>query len=303
MAGKQVKLFLVDGTPGGLTTAEITNWTGHVLTARRSDLGELLRREEARRTSVYLLLGSDEDAVGGTRCYVGEADVIADRLRVHQREKDFWDKVVIITSKDANLTKSHVRYLESRLIALAAKAERVSLENGTNPPPTALPEADQSDMEYFLDQLHVILPVLGVNAIRVREVARPAPVVPEAAASPVFRLLNKRHGVDAKAQQIDGEFTVLAGSAVAAHMPEQSVRHSATTAAQYRLRRDHHAKLIADGSISVVDGIATVTRDIVFSSPSAAGAVVQGQASANGRVAWVAMDGQTFGAWESRGVE
>ena len=302
MAGKQVKLFLVDGTPGGLTTAEITNWTGHVLTARRSDLGELLRRDEARRTSVYLLLGSDEGALGGTRCYVGEADVIADRLRVHHRDKDFWDKVVVVTSKDANLTKSHVRYLESRLIALATQAGRVSLENGTNPPPTALPEADRSDMEYFLDQLQVILPVLGVNAIRVREV-KPEPAVPETLASPVFRLVNKRHGIGARAQQIDGEFTVLTGSTVAAHMPEQSSRHSASTAAQYRLRRDHHAKLIADGSIAVVDGVATVMRDIVFSSPSAAGAVVQGQASANGRIAWVAEDGQSFGAWESRGVE
>lgn len=28
MAGRQIKLFLVDGIPGGLTTAEITNWTG-----------------------------------------------------------------------------------------------------------------------------------------------------------------------------------------------------------------------------------------------------------------------------------
>lgn len=49
MSGKQLKLFLVDGTPGGLTTAEITNWTGHVLTASRSDAAELMRREEASR--------------------------------------------------------------------------------------------------------------------------------------------------------------------------------------------------------------------------------------------------------------
>lgn len=52
MNGKQVKLFLVDGTPGGPTTAEITNWTGHVLSARRSDLADLLKREEAQRTGV-----------------------------------------------------------------------------------------------------------------------------------------------------------------------------------------------------------------------------------------------------------
>jgi hypothetical protein len=52
MTGKQVKLFLVDGTPGGLTTTEITNWTGSIVSARRPDLAELLAREEAERTSV-----------------------------------------------------------------------------------------------------------------------------------------------------------------------------------------------------------------------------------------------------------
>lgn len=50
MSGKQIKLFLVDGTPGGLTTAEITNWTGHVLSARRSDLADPLKRDEAGRS-------------------------------------------------------------------------------------------------------------------------------------------------------------------------------------------------------------------------------------------------------------
>ena len=36
--GKNVRLFLVDGTPGGLVTAEIMNWTGHLLAGPRSDL-------------------------------------------------------------------------------------------------------------------------------------------------------------------------------------------------------------------------------------------------------------------------
>ena len=88
MSGKQIKLFLVDGTPGGLTTAEITNWTGHVLTASRSDVAELLRRDEASRTGVYLLLGEDSDASSGTQCYVGETDSIADRIKQHLRDKD-----------------------------------------------------------------------------------------------------------------------------------------------------------------------------------------------------------------------
>lgn len=102
MSGKQVKLFLVDGTPGGMTTAEITNWTGHVLAGPRSDLAQVLAREETRRTGVYLLLG-DGDGLGEGQCYIGEADDVAARLRSHEKNKDFWDRVVVITSKDTNL--------------------------------------------------------------------------------------------------------------------------------------------------------------------------------------------------------
>lgn len=298
MNGKQVKLFLVDGTPGGLTTAEITNWTGHVLSARRSDLADLLRREKAERTGVYLLLGEDETAVGDTRCYIGEADVVATRLRSHVKEKSFWNQVVVITSKDTNLTKSHGRYLESRLIELATAAGRVTLENGTAPPTPRLPEADASDMEYFLGQLQIVLPVLGVNAIRVR----PTRISTAAAApteSPTFALRNARQGVDASAQQVDGEFIMLSGSVV---VPEwHGVGKAASTQRAYASYRSQHEGLLADGSIVVENGLGRVTRDIVFSSPSTAGAIALGR-SCNGRVEWVSAEG-SFGAWESRGVD
>ena len=299
MSGKQVRLFLVDGTPGGLTTAEITNWTGHVLSAGRSDLGDLLQRPEAARTGVYLLLGDDADAVGGVRCYVGEADVVADRLRSHHRDKPFWDRVIVVTSKDANLTKSHGRYLESRLIALARQGGRVDLENGTAPPLPPLPEADVSDMNYFLGQLQIVLPVLGVNAIRVRE-STPPPPRPESQVSPVFRLAQPKHGIDAQAQQVDGEFTVLAGSTVAASV-RQSERYSESTTKVYAAYQAIHDKLVADGSIVIDGSSGRLTRDVVFSSPSTAGSIVLGR-SCNGREAWVS-DAGTFGHWESRGVE
>ncbi len=292
-----MKLFLVAGTPGGLTTAEITNWTGHVLSARRSDVAGLLGREEAQRTGVYLLLGDDEAALGDTRCYIGEADVVGDRLRAHLREKDFWNQVVVITSKDANLSKSHRRYLESRLIQLAAQASRVTLENGTAPDIPKLPEADASDMEFFLAQLQIMLPVLGVNAIRVRPSR--APVTPEPAESPVFTLKNPRTGVDASAQQIDGEFTVLAGSRVVPVW--HGVGKATSTQRAYAGYRAQHEGLLADGSIVAEGGTGRVTRDIVFSSPSTAGAVALGR-SCNGRLEWVSPDG-TFGMWESRGVD
>ncbi|MEX0159798.1 MULTISPECIES: GIY-YIG nuclease family protein [unclassified Microbacterium] len=297
MTGKQVKLFLADGTPGGLTTAEITNWTGSIVSARRSDLAELVAREEAERTGVYLLLGEDEHAVGGTRCYVGEADTVATRLRSHAKEKPFWSQAVIVTSKDTNLTKSHVRYLESRLIELATQAGRVTLENGTAPPRPRLPEADLSDMEYFLGQLQIVLPVLGVNAIRVRPTAG-ASGSSEYAVSPIFRLKNPKQGVDAKAQQIDGEFVMLSGSLVVPVW--HGVGNAASTQRAYASYRARHEELVADGSIMVENKTGRTTRDLVFSSPSTAAAVALGR-SCNGRVEWVSVEG-SFGVWESRGV-
>lgn len=300
MSGKQIKLFLADGTPGGLTTAEITNWTGHVLQAQRSDLAGLLKRDEAQRTGVYLLLGDDESAVGETRCYIGEADVVADRLRHHHRDKDFWDRVVVITSKDTNLTKSHGRYLESRLITLATQAGRVTLQNGTAPPVPALPEADTSDMDYFVGQLQIVLPVLGVNAIRVRPSKVSVSGLAQVTESPLFHLRNAKAGVDARAQQVDGEFTMLEGSVVIASW--HGIGKAASTMKAYASYRAQHEQLLADAAIVIDSGAARLTRDVVFSSPSTAGAVALGR-SCNGRREWISPDGQSFGEWESRGVE
>jgi hypothetical protein len=298
MSGKQIKLFLVDGTPGGLTTAEITNWTGHVLRASRSELADLLKREEAQRAGVYILLRDDEAAVGGTRCYIGEADIVAERLRKQQRDKEF-DRVVVITSKDANLTKAHGRYLESRLISLATRAGRVTLENGTAPPVPALPEADASDMDYFVSQLQIVLPVLGINAIRVPLPTSAAPASRGASESPIFRLRQTKLGVNTQAQQIDGEFTMLAGSLVVASW--HGVGKADSTMKAYASYRAQHEQLVANGAVVVEGGNGRVTRNIVFSSPSTAGAIALGR-SCNGRREWISPEG-TFGEWESRGVD
>lgn len=174
----------------------------------------------------------------------------------------------------------------------------MTLENGTAPPHPRLPEADLSDMEYFLGQLQLVLPVLGVNAIRVR-VERSISEVPALNESPIFTLTNKRQGVDARAQQIDGEFIMLTGSFVVATW--QGVGKAASTQRAYASYRAQHAGLVADGSILIDGDTGRTTRDIVFSSPSTAGAVALGR-SCNGRVEWVSPEG-SFGAWESRGLE
>ena len=299
--GKQVRLFLVDGTNGGLLTAEIMNWTGHVIAAPRSDIAALLRRPEVRRTGVYLLVGDDPEVAGGSCAYIGEGDDISTRLRQHARPeeqggKDFWDRAIVLTSKDANLTKAHARYLESRLIELATIAKRSRLINGTAPAPLQLPEADISDMEYFITQALIVLPVLGVTILRSSsrsDQTRPDAAVPAAVTSPIFELSVPKHSVAARAQEVDGEFTGLLGSAA---RPQW-----VGTPGGYKTLHD---KLIADGSIVVGEnGHGTFTRDVAFSSASAAGAVVVGR-SCNGRKSWLSSQtGETFGQWQNRGLD
>ena len=301
--GKSIRLYLADGTPGGLLTAEIMNWTGHVVAAPRSDLAGLLRRPEASRTGIYLLLGDDPDSLGGLLAYIGEGDDVGKRLYQHARAedqggKDFWDRAILLTSKDANLTKAHARYLESRFITLAGQARRSRLINGTAPAPLPLPEADVSDMEYFISQAKIVLPVLGVNILRSAATAgnggAGAVSGLSPASSPVFVLHVKKDGITARAREIDGEFTVLEGSCARASW----------TGSQHTYKALHN-KLAGDGALVPEPGGAAVrfARDQVFASPSAAAAVITGR-QANGRVEWKAEgSGISFGSWQERGID
>lgn len=100
--------------PGGLTTAEIAGWTGHVLSGPRPDLADVLRRPEAQRNGAYLLLGDDDEAVEGLNRYIGRTENFVRRFDDHQRKKEFWDRVVLITSKDDAFNEGHWGYSSKR---------------------------------------------------------------------------------------------------------------------------------------------------------------------------------------------
>jgi Domain of unknown function (DUF4357) len=302
--GKSIRLFLVDGTPGGLLTAEIMNWTGHIVSAPRSELAALLKRPETSRTGIYILIGDDPDSIGGLMAYIGEGDDVGKRLYHHARPelqdgKDFWDRAIVLTSKDTNLTKAHARYLESRFIALGWQANRAKLTNSTAPDPITLPEADVSDMEYFIEQARIVLPVLGLNIFRI-PVSATSPSsasqdTRDMAVSPIFELRLKKDGIVAKAQEIDGEFTILA---------ESNARLKWTGAGGHSYRGLREI-LDRDGTLAPSpDGLTMrFTRNQVFASPSAAAAVVTGR-SANGRNEWATAEGRlSYGDWQRQGVD
>jgi hypothetical protein len=82
-----IKLFLPRGDAKSLRTAEISNWTGKAIAAPRTELDELLQREELDKAGIYILSGADP-LTGSPRAYIGEAEIIRDRLKQH-RAKEF----------------------------------------------------------------------------------------------------------------------------------------------------------------------------------------------------------------------
>jgi hypothetical protein len=267
-----IKIFLADGTPDGIRLVEKSNWTGRAVVASRAQLSEALLRDELGRPGVYVLTGSDD---GGTpRLYVGEADVLGERLRNHASRKDFWTRFIAFTSTDENLNKAHVRYLESKLIALAKAANQWQLENTANPGEPPLSEPDRADADWFLDEMLVIYPILGVDAFEAASAEAPAP---DAAAD----LSLAQRGAEGRGRETKDGFVVLAGSrARATEVPS-------IHAYLHDLRRQ-----LIDRGVLAVDGKHLLfTQDFRFGSPSTAAGVLVGGA-ANGRKAWRSSDGR-----------
>ena len=162
--GRTLQLYFIDGKPDGMLTAEVFNWTGHVLMAPRTQLKTALTREEVGRTGVYILLGERQGAEqeGETLVYIGRAEDISRRIRFQDIQMDWWETAVFVTSANNNLNAAHVTYLEARLIE-EARAIGLSLYNDRNPARPSLSEADQANMEVFLDYLLMTLPALRID--------------------------------------------------------------------------------------------------------------------------------------------
>lgn len=289
--GRSVRLFLAEGTPTGVLTAEIVNWTGHVLAAPRTKLEVALKRPELQRTGVYILFGTPIET-DLPSVYVGEGDDISRRLYSHSKDenKDFWDRFVAVTNKDMNLTKAHVKYLEGRLISLLKDAKKSEVVNRTEPEFNRLPEADISDMEAFLEEIQLVLPVIGVSFLRKAGQTRQThdrSSIPDEAE---FTLTHPKKGIRATATEIDGEFVVKAGSI--GDLREASSFHERIAEIRKQVFSSGRGRELGNGRFELVE-------DIAFSSPSAAAVFLFGT-SRNGRTDWLVKNSkQNYGDWKA----
>ncbi len=172
--------YLADRSVAGIRHGEIVNWTGQAIACPRSRFPELKDWSETkRRESIFS--GQNEES-GQDAVYVGEAEIVLDRLYSHINGKDFWTELIAFTSKDDNLTKGHVRYLESRLVELANTSARYEIEDSASPQLPSLPRADRDAMEEFINGVRTLLGVLGHRVLEPLVVQLPESTAEKAAA-------------------------------------------------------------------------------------------------------------------------
>ena len=270
-----IKLFLPFGDGKRLRTAEISNWTGKAIAAPRSDLDHLLSRNELHSPGIYYLFGIDP--LNGSRmAYIGEAEDVSERLKQH-KSKEFWNSAITFVSKDENLTKAHIKYLEGRSINIAKEIGRYNLENSQSSG-AVLPESDQSDMEVFLERISQLLPVLGSELL--------SPIVASGTSKKKPTFFCKMKGASATGDVTPNGFVVYKGSTAVVEERASALKNGPWT---IKLRD----KLKEEGTLVEQDNFLLFIKDTEFSSPSAAAAVIHG-GNAAGPLAWKDKGGKTL---------
>ncbi len=274
---------MIDGTAYGPRLAEIGNWVGKSIYSPRASVNKIMNRKEFDNPGVYCLKGDPSDDAFDEKIYIGEAENIRNRLKQHLSDsnKDF-KELIFFVSKDELLTKTQIRYLESRLVQMALEAKTAQIENGNSPSLPTLHEADISDMEYFLDQIKLILPVMGFKFL-ISSTVQPKDETAEMKDMVHESYFIKTKTFNATMLETDQGYIVTKGSEA-----KKTLSNSCTETYRNMRRKLLETKIMIEDKDKLI-----FAEDAIFNSPSAASNMVLGRNS-NGFTEWVNKEGITF---------
>lgn len=276
--GKRIQLFLVDGTPNGRWICELSNWTGIAYKLPRNMVRKSEDRDELSSPGVYFLFGHDE-AKDRPLVYIGEAEDIIKRLKQHLEKKDNWNEAIVFISKDNNLNKAHIKYLENRFYTIAKDCDRYSVDNSNTPTKPSVSEAERAELEEFIHNAKILVNALGhkvfesysENQINKRD------------ENPIFSVSagkGKAYGM----RTSDG-FLLLKGSSI-----HEVSSDSLNNGIKKKVEQSRASGEIKDGILQ---------SDKLFTSSSAAAAFATGY-SISGPQQWKTDKGETLKSFESK---
>lgn len=277
--GKTIKIFLIDGDPNGRMSCELSNWSGKAYKIPRIKVKDCSDRDDLTSTGVYLLFGKDDE--GKDQVYIGEAESILKRLNQQLTSKDFWNETIVFISKDENLNKAHIKYLENRLHDIAKAANRYKVDNSIIPTQSSISESDRAEMEEFIEYIKMLVNTLGHKVFEEKREFKPKQ-------KQATFFIKAARGADGQGEPTSDGFVVFKGSKAAATIVNSMTPNFIT----YRQKLIDESVLIDKGEYL------EFTDDYIFSSPSTAAVMVMGR-NANGLTEWKSKDGKTLKDFET----
>jgi hypothetical protein len=260
--GNTIKIFLIDGEPNGRMSCELSNWSGKAYKIPRINIKDCSDRDDLASTGVYLLFGKDNS--GKDQVYIGEAESILKRLNQQLTQKDFWNEAIVFISKDENLNKAHIKYLENRLHDIAKSVNRYSVGNSIIPTQSSIFESDRAEMEEFIQYIKMLVNTLGHKVFDEKREFKPKQ-------KQESFFINAARGAEGQGVPSSDGFVVFKNSKAAAII----VNSMTPNFIKYR------QKLIAEEVLIDKGEFFEFSDDYIFSSPSTAAAMVMGR-NANG---------------------
>lgn len=267
--GKTVTTYLIDSDPKGTQYSFISNKICQMFVVPRSNMSYLNEQEKLQKPSFYILIGEDETT--RPQAYIGETENFKERVKDHDSKKAFWQKALIFVSKDEDMTKADVQYLEYLAIAAAKKANTFVLnENKQIPKAPNLPEHQRDAMDEFFEDIKFLASFMGCNIF---DISQP---------KTEHLFYAKGRGCKACGFYSSTGFTVLKGSILA---PD------CAPSLKWKEKRDKMVKEYA----ALENSNWTMITDKTFSSPSTAADFCIGSSN-NGWIVWKDKSGNTLDA-------
>lgn len=268
-----IQIFLPDGSPRSIKIAEITNRVVKAILVPRNKLDFISTRKELNNVGIYFLFGESVEKAKPI-VYIGEAEDCLDRLKQHNRTKEFWNYAVVMVSKINAFTKSHAKYLEHISVDQAKESNRFETENLTAPGKPFVTESMEADLLDSFETIKILLSTFGFPVFD--------KIGKEQMETKELLILNGRK-IKAEGDLIDDGFVVFKGS--------QAKKTTVPSCHEYiiNLRK----KLFQNEIIVEKKENYEFIQDYVFNSPSTAGGVILGR-STNGWTKWKNKDGKTL---------
>lgn len=276
--GKVIRLFLLDGSPNKRWICELSNWTGLAYKIPRNMVKESETRDDLKSPGIYFLFGYD-DIKDRPLIYIGEAENIIKRLKEHLAKRDNWNEVIVFISKDDNLNKAHIKYLENSFYNLAKESNRYSVDNSTIPTKSTISEPDQAELEEFIYNAKILVNALGHKVFEVISDSI------EQSQSETVKFQLSVNGGKAYCIQTSDGFVLLKGSTI-----HKEAAESLNLGIRKKVEQSRENGEIIDDVLQV---------DKSFTSSSSAAAFAAGY-SISGPQSWKTESGETLKSFETK---